>query len=129
MNARRSMAIGAALAAMIAPASALAGGTSYPTSFTKFKYEIDNGQASFKGKIDSPKSNCIPDRKVKLIRKKNGDEKKVGDDKTNGKGKFAIDLGSGPPKDGKYYAEVKAATVGNNGNSCLAKTSGSIKLS
>jgi hypothetical protein len=129
MNATRTLITGAMLAAVLAPAGALAGGTSYPTSFTKFKYEISNGEASFKGKIDSPKSNCIPDRKVKLIRKKNGDEKKVGDDKTNGKGKFQIDLGSGPPKDGKYYAEAKSATVGDNGNTCLAKTSGSVKLS
>jgi hypothetical protein len=129
MNAKRSIVTGAVLAAIVAPPAAMAGGTSYPTTFTKFKYEISNGEASFKGKIDSPKSNCIPDRKVKLIRKKSGDEKKVGDDKTNGKGKFDIDLGSGAPKEGKYYAEVKAATVGNNGNTCLARTSGSIKLS
>jgi hypothetical protein len=122
-----------AASAALAP-GAIASGTGqtqYPTSFTKFEYEVDSGEAKFKGKIDSEKGGCVSDRKVKLYRKKNGDDKKLGGDETNGKGKFSIDVGSAPPKDGTYYAEVKQATIGGSGDekTCLAKTSGSIKLS
>ena len=131
MQRSRAIVIGIGTAALALVPSAGAGTqqTQYPTQFTKFKYEVSDGKAKFEGKIDSSKSNCIPDRKVKLYRKSNGNNKKVGGDETSGKGKFSIGLGSPPAKDGKYYAEVNEANVGNNGNTCLAKTSGSIKLS
>ena len=134
---QRSRAIAIALSAAVLTGAVLIssagadtrGGKTYPTTFTKFKYEVSDGKAKFEGKIDSSKSNCVPDRKVKLYRKQSGDTKKLGDDKTSGKGKFSIGLGDAPPKDGKYYAEVKEATVGDNDNTCLSKTSPSLKLS
>ena len=102
----------------------------YPTQFTKFKYELSNGKAKFEGKIDSAKSSCVNGRKVKLYRKHDGDEKKLGDDKTNSKGKFSIGAGTPPVKDGKYYAEVKEKTVGSDDDkTCLSATSGSVKFS
>ena len=103
--------------------------TQYPTEFTKFKYELSGGKAKFEGKIDSSKSSCVNARKVKLVRKANGDEKKLGDDKTNSKGKFSIGAGSPPIKSGKYYAEVKQKSIDSGAKTCLARTSGSIKLS
>ena len=121
-----------AVGALAAPA-ALAGlqQEQFPTQFTKYEYKVSNGEATFKGKIDSADSGCVKGRKVKLIRKHNGNEKKLGDDKADSKGKFSIDGGSFPPKDGKYYAEVKEITIGSGENEaiCLAKTSASIKLS
>jgi hypothetical protein len=115
----------------LVPGVAAGGATQYPTLFTKFKYKLENGKAEFTGKIDSNKGGCVPDRKVKLYRKTSGDETKVGGDRTNNKGKFEIDLGSGTPKNGKYYAEVKQAKIGSSGNkkTCLARTSPSIKIS
>ena len=98
---------------LVATGSALAGGNTYPTAYTKFKYELDDGEASFKGQIDSTKGNCVKDRKVVLYRKKNGDKKKLGGDHTNNKGKFDIDLGSGRPKNGTYYAKIKQTTIGS----------------
>jgi hypothetical protein len=68
-------------------------------------------------------------RKVKLVRKHNGDEKKVGSDKTSSKGKFSIGAGSPPVKDGKYYAEVKVKQIDSGEKTCLSETSGSIKFS
>ena len=126
-------ALAVAATAVLVPSAigAGTGQTQYPTSFTKFKYEVSGGEATFEGKIDSDKSGCIPDRKVKLYRKKSGDEKKLGGDKTNNKGKFSIDVGTPPLKDGTYYSEVEQAKIGSSGNkkTCLAKTSGSVKLS
>lgn len=103
------------------------GGTEYPTVFTKFKYKLEDGKATFKGTIDSPKGGCRQDRKAVLYRQHSGNTDKVGGDHTNNKGKFEIDLGSGPPRDGKYYAKVKQSKLGDN--TCLARTSGSVKLS
>ena len=119
------------VAAGLLPAAALAGGNSYPTAYTKFKYELKNGEASFKGQIDSTKGNCIKDRKVVLYRKKNGDKKKLGGDHTNNKGKFDIDLGMGAPKNGTYFSEVNQAKIGNSGNknTCLSQQSPKVKLS
>jgi hypothetical protein len=106
---------------------ALAAGAQYPTAFTKFKYKLESGKATFKGTIDSSKGGCVQGRKAVLYRKYSGKTKKLGGDHTNSKGKFEIDLGSGPPKDGKYYATVKQAKLGDN--TCLARTSSSVKLS
>jgi hypothetical protein len=116
---------------VVGSGTASAGTTQYPTAFTKFKYKLENGKATFKGQIDSPKGGCVPDRKVKLFRKKSGNTKSLGADHTNNKGKFEFDLGSGPPKQGKYYAKVKQATIGSSSNkkTCLDRTSPSVKLS
>ena len=131
----RAAGLVAALAAcavlVLAAVTASASVTQYPTVFTKFKYKLDGGKAEFKGLIGSQKGGCLSDRKVKLFRQKNGNKSKLGGDHTDGKGKFVIDLGSGPPKDGKYYAEVLQTKIGSSSNrkTCLARTSGSIKLS
>jgi len=121
-----------ASAAILAPASALAGGKQYPTFFTAFKYKLKDGESKFKGQIDSSKGNCVGDRKVVLYRKKNGDKKKLGGDHTNNKGKFEIELGGGKPKDGTYFAEVNQAKIGENEgkkNTCLSQKSPKLKLS
>lgn len=112
------------------PAAGLGATDEYPTAFTKFKYEVSGSEAEFKGKINSTKGGCIPDRKVVLYRKHNGKTKKLGGDRTSNKGKFKIELGSGAPKEGTYYAEVNRAKIGDSGDkTCLARTSPSVKLS
>jgi hypothetical protein len=115
----------------VAPAVAMAGGNSYPTAFTAFKYKLDSGDSFFKGQISSPKGNCEKERKIVLYRKKNGDKTKLGGDHTNNKGKFKIDLGGKPPKKGTYYAEVNKSKIGNSGNknTCLGQKSPSVELS
>ena len=122
-----------AIAAILAlgASSASAGTTDYPTVFTKFKYTLKGGVATFKGEVSSAKGACVQDRPVKLYRQHSGKTKKVGSDHTNNKGKFEIDLGNGRPSDGKYYATIKQTKIGGSSNSktCLARTSGSVKLS
>lgn len=122
-----------AVSAIVAlgPATASAGTTEYPTVFTKFKYTLKDGEAKFKGQIDSAKGGCVPDRKVRLYRQKSGNTDTVGGDHTDNKGKFEIDLGNGPPKNGRYYAEVKQTKIGSSPDkkTCLDRTSGSVKIS
>jgi hypothetical protein len=107
--------------------AAFAGTTQYPTVFTKFKYKLADGEATFKGQIGSQKGGCIQDRPVKLYRQHSGKTKKIGGDRTKNNGKFEIDLGTGRPGDGKYYAKVKQ--TGISSGTCLGRTSGSVKLS
>jgi hypothetical protein len=114
--------------AALATGTAFAGGAQYPTVFTKFKYKLESGTATFKGEIASGKGGCIKDRKVVLYRKHSGETQKRGGGHTNGNGKFVIDLGSGPPKNGTYYATVKQSALSGS-STCLARTSGTVKLS
>jgi hypothetical protein len=105
----------------------------YPTFFTKFKFEAStSSQEKFAGKIDSQKSKCVKGRSVKVYRKKNGNKDKLGSDKTNNKGKFSVGIGNGPPKDGKYFADVKESSyTADDGDkvTCLDEKSGSVKIS
>ena len=105
--------------------------TEFPTFFVKFKFEASSGE-KFSGKIDSSKGKCVDGRKVTVYRKKSGDKTKLGSDKTNDKGKFKVGVGNGPPKDGKYLAQVKQSTFeANDGNriTCKPETSVSVKIS
>lgn len=112
-----------ALALCAAPALAAASGSQSPTFFTKFKWK---GGKSFSGLIGSPNSHCVRDRKVILYRKKSGNAHKEGSDRTEGNGKFKIEL-SGKIQEGKYYAVVKQAKL-NNGDVCAERQSGSVKV-
>jgi len=138
MNRTRGVAyLAAAIAAIaitiIGPGAAVAGDLQYPTIFTKFKYELKDGEAKFKGAISSSKNACLADRKVVLKRTKNGDAENVGKDRTNDKGKFEIDLGDGKPKDGIYFAKVKDMNLDKSRakelKDCLGRDSPEVKVS
>ncbi len=68
----------------------------------------------------------MKNRKIVLYRKKNGDKKKLGSDKTNDKGKFKIGVG-GNPKNGKYFAEADAKGVGDG--TCQSQKSAKVEIS
>ena len=124
----RGVLVVACLAA-IGPAAALAGGNEYPTVFTAFKYKVEGDESEFKGQIGSTKGNCVGDRKVVLYRKKNGEKKKLGGDRTNNKGKFDIEFGM--LKSGTYFAEATQEKIGDNEgkkNTCLSRQSPKVKL-
>ena len=129
----RTMLISIAAFALLASSAAAGIQKQFPTFFDKFKFEASTSSGNeFSGKIDSGKSKCVKDRKVKLYRKKNGNKDKLGSDNTNGKGKFAIGIGSGAPKNGKYFAQVEESSYKNgNGDkiTCLDAKSGSVTLS
>jgi 5-hydroxyisourate hydrolase-like protein (transthyretin family) len=122
-----SLALVTALA--LAGSAAAVSQTQFPTFFTKFKYEKSSSSREFKGTIDSSKSTCVKGRKVKLIRKHNGNKKTLGADKTNSDGKFDIKLSNGQAKNGKYYAKATAKDFASGKKTCLSATSGSIKIS
>jgi hypothetical protein len=123
MRCAKAGAIPAVLCALaLGMGTATAGQTDYPTFFTKFKFS----QGQFAGEIDSSKGKCVQNRKIVLYRKKNGDRKKLGSDKTNGKGKFKIGVG-GNPKNGKYFAEADVKGVGDG--TCQGEKSAKVEIS
>ena len=128
---KRPIVLLALMAALGFAASATASSqTQFNTFFTKFKLErTSSGNREFKGAITSSKSNCVKGRKVKVIRKHNGNKKTLASDKTNDKGHFDVKLGSGKLKNGKYYAKATKKTFDNGKKTCLSATSGSIKVS
>ncbi len=119
--------VAVALLAVVATA-AWAAKTKYPTVFTEFKLKAGSSGGKFKGQIDSTKGKCVSKRQVKLFRKHNGNKKKLGGDKTNGKGKFSIDI-SGKLKNGSYYAKVSKKDFDSGKKVCEDVTSGKIKIS
>jgi hypothetical protein len=96
----RRAGIVAALVMGLATAGAHAGQGASPTFFTNFERE----SGKFWGKIDSAKGKCVKGRKIILIRKRNGEKKSVGSDKTNDNGKFSIE--DGGANAGSYFAKA-----------------------
>jgi hypothetical protein len=62
----------------------------------------------FGGQIGSPASECVPDRKVSLYRKRHGDKKKLGSDTTDAVGEWKIKVSS---TNGKYSYKVKQKEI------------------
>jgi 5-hydroxyisourate hydrolase-like protein (transthyretin family) len=117
-----------ALALLGTVATAAWAATKYPTVFTEFKLKASSSGGKFKGQIDSTKGKCVNARQVKLFRKHDGNKKKLGSDKTNGKGKFSIDV-SGKLKDGSYYSKVSKKDFDSGKKICEDVTSPKIKIS
>jgi hypothetical protein len=124
-------AVAAAGALSVSIGVAAAATINSPTVFTKFKLETGSSGATFSGKIGSAKSGCKKNRKVKLVRKKSGNEKTLGSDKTSGKGKFKIKLSGGNLGKGKYFAKVKKSSFKKSGDKivCGKAKSGSVSVS
>jgi 5-hydroxyisourate hydrolase-like protein (transthyretin family) len=103
--------------------------TNYPTRFVQFKLESESGKRTFSGEIDAPTGKCVKGRTVEVIRKRNGNQKVLKKDGTNGNGKFSISLSSGDVKNGGYYAKVKVKKYDSGKKVCQAAQSGTIKVS
>jgi len=62
----------------------------------------------FGGEIGSAASECVPDRKVSLYRKRHGDKRKLGSDTTDAVGKWKIKVSS---TNGKYSYKLKRKAI------------------
>jgi hypothetical protein len=59
---------------------------------------------AFNGNVTSKRGSCLNNRKVKLFRSYDGSTTQLGQDKTNGKGKWVIPVK--PLTSGAYFAKV-----------------------
>ena len=108
---------------------AYAGTTQYPTRFVQFKLQNDSGKRTFSGQISAPTGKCVKGRTVEVIRKRNGNQKTLKKNGTDGNGRFSISLSSDQLKNGGYYAKVKVKYYDNNQKICKHAQSGTIKIS
>jgi len=60
---------------------------------------------AFHGKLTSPRSSCLGNRKVKMFRERNGKKVLLGSDRSDAQGKWKIPVGKNL-KSGSYYATV-----------------------
>jgi hypothetical protein len=98
-----SLALGGAVAvAAIAPA----GAQDMPVT-TKLK--LRNSAPAFHGKVKASSDVCVAGRKVRLFKVRKGEDKLLGKDRANGKGRWVIPK---DPKSGVYYAKVKEIEAG-----------------
>ena len=87
---------------------AAAQSTSFKTSLTiNFS---NSGSDSFSGRVKSPKSACIRQRKVSVYRKRSGSDQKIGADSSSASGRWRVKVG-GNARRGDYYAKTKRATL------------------
>ena len=94
----------------IAAPHALAGVTKYESHIG-----ISEMPPAFHGDVDAEVPQCVPSRIVRLYREKDGDDKLLGQDQTDGTGEWAItEPGDFTLKSGVYYAKVTATLVGGN---------------
>jgi hypothetical protein len=97
-------------------APAAAGETpGYPTiiegwsaSYQVTSSDDDLNYHKFQGEIGSPASECVPGRKVSLYRKRHGNERKLGSDRTDAVGKWKIKVSS---TNGRYFFEVEQKEI------------------
>jgi virginiamycin B lyase len=85
--------------------------------------ERDKGPAELHGTLASETADCVAGQRVKLLRKRKGDDRRVGSDVTNERGRWAID----PGRDGRYYAVAAEGTLGD-GAVCVGATSRTIRF-
>lgn len=67
------------------------------------KIKIGNGPPAFHGKVKSDSPECIVNRKVRVFRVREGDDKLLGKDRTDMDGKWEVLVNL---KGGAYYAKV-----------------------
>ena len=105
--------IGAALAGGLLAVVVAAHTTSYESNVNMNAYTSGAANNYFWGAVTSPKPACAPDRKVRVFRKRSGDDSKFGSDTSlegpsPGSGPYTVTAPTGDTPEGKYYAKIKA---------------------
>jgi hypothetical protein len=90
---------------------------------------ITTGAHIFHGTVSSERDACEPKRKVTVLRKKPGDDRAIGSDKSNATGAWEVEVAAA--KDGDYYARVKRRNIGEGQHDhlCLKARSETISVS
>jgi hypothetical protein len=90
------------------------------------KVIIADHEPAFHGRVKSSRDDCLKHRKVKVFRKRNGQDKLIGKDKTSRNGRWLIHLVKRPGTyPGAYQANVRRKKDDRNGTTliCEADTS------
>jgi hypothetical protein len=96
-------------AVALAAGGLLAVGVAAHTSHTPSSLTINAGAGYFYGNVTSPKEKCRPHRRVRVFRKRPGNDKLYGAEKSLGGmnlGSYTVEESTAPDV-GTYYAEIK----------------------
>jgi hypothetical protein len=83
------------------------------------KITMPPNSPAFHGRVKSANDDCVKHRKVKLFKKRNGQDKLLGKDKTNHNGRWQIRVE--PLKSGAYYAKALRSKDDRNGTTLICK--------
>jgi hypothetical protein len=123
----RGVAIALALAALPAAALAAPASAGNEVRFDS-KVRISLHAPAFHGRVESENHACEVNRTVKLFKRRDGADKLIGTDDTNGQGRWLVSVD--PLKVGRYYARVKRREEGAAGTTfvCRADQSRDIRV-
>ncbi|MDQ3662755.1 MAG: hypothetical protein M3454_17220 [Actinomycetota bacterium] len=80
------------------------------TAPSRVSIQFDDGK--FKGRVRSPRSQCIENRRVKVFKVRvNRPDRRIGRDRTNSQGRYSIPKPRGIK--GRFYAQVTRRTRGD----------------
>ena len=112
------LACGALALAAVAAIPALGASTVKVNS--KITIVPDAGGAIFHGRVKSSRDACVKHRKVKLVKKRKGQVKLLGRDKTSRNGSWSIKPHSRNPL-GTYHAKVKRSERDRDGTTLICR--------
>jgi hypothetical protein len=122
---RRIAVTGLVLACALAVATAAAiPALGASTVKVKSRISMPDNSPAFHGRVKSANDDCVRHRKVKLFKKRNGQDKVLGKDKTNHDGKWKVKVD--PLKSGAYYAKVLRSEQHGKGKTLICKSATSI---
>ena len=94
-----------------------------PSLLKRFGLKANSSGVTYYGKVNSRKSACKRERKVKVVRKSKGAGNRVFLARTAGKGRFRLNLPGAELQRGTYIAKLKRASFRDGGKRVVCKRS------
>ncbi len=85
-----------------------------------------DGDAVFRGVLKSNKQVCVPHRRIRVKRVRQGPDQLVGSDLTGGTGRWKVELAASDVKPGRYYAKTRRKVVGDV--TCLGARTSTVRV-
>ena len=94
-----------------------------PSLLKRFGLKANSSGVTYYGKVNSRKSACKRERKVKVVRKSKGAGNRVFLARTAGKGRFRLNLPGAELRRGTYIAKLKRASFRDGGKQVVCRRS------
>ena len=112
--------IGAALAGGLLAVAVSAHTTHYESAVNINAGTSGTTHNYFYGAVTSPKAKCAPDRKVRVFKRRLGDDLKFGSDTSHegaspGAGPYTVEAPTGDIPEGDYYSTIKSRDLAPSG--------------
>lgn len=94
-----------------------------PSLLKRFGLKANSSGVTYYGKVNSRKSACKRERKVKVVRKSKSPGRRVFIVRTAGKGRFRLNLPGAELRRGTYIAKLKRASFRDGGKQVVCERS------